>query len=159
VGPLWYLDIDIAELTHVYGSPGYSNWGKVQVAESWAEFIGTENALRRYPNGVKLSKMLSTPLIPFTRFDVALEKEDWFAETDKWIPNGVYFDLIDRTNTLVDEDRWDKVGGSNIHELYNIFNGKPINMCHYREMLINNYPQYNQIDVRVLFNQYNLSCE
>ena len=154
VGPLWYLDVDLAERTHVYGSPGYDNWGKVQVAESWAEFIGTENALRRYPNGVKHSTMLG-----LVKFADALEKEDWFAEESKWIPNGVYFDLIDNTNAIPDENNWDNVGGSKIQELYNIFYSKPINMCHYRWLFTNSYPQYNQLAVSYLFNHYNLSCD
>jgi hypothetical protein len=151
----WYAQFAIAEISHTYGNPGYNNWGKVQVGESWAEFIGTENALRRYPNGVKNSKMLGFPLL----FSDAMEKEDWFAEPTKWIPNGVYFDLIDRVNAEPLENVWDRVGGSNNRELYNTFNSSTNNMCDYREQFINNYPQYNLNDVRDLFLHYDLNCK
>jgi len=153
VGPRWHLNLDIAELTHVYGNPGYNNWGIVQVGESWAEFIGTENALRRYPNGHKNSFMLG-----YTDLLNSLEREDWYAETSGWIPSGVYYDLIDKSNSYMLENNWDFVGGSNIQELYNTFNTETENMCIFRNQFIYNYPQYNAVDVRILFDNYALNC-
>lgn len=155
VGAGWHLKLALAELTHTYGNPGYNNWGKVQVGESWAEFIGTDNALRRYTTGVKNSEMLGFP----TLFSTALESEDWFAEPTRWIPNGVYFDLKDVVNTEPLENPWDDIGGSNNSQLYSIFSSRIDNMCDYREQFISNFPQYDQTRVRNLFNHYNLNCK
>lgn len=58
-GAGWWLDVVVAEISHTYGNPGYTDWGKVQVAESWAEYIGTGFAFRRYPNGVKFSRQFN----------------------------------------------------------------------------------------------------
>lgn len=154
VGAGWWLDVVVAEISNTYGNPGYNNWGKVQVAESWAEYIGTEFALRRYPNGVKRSRMLGFP----TRFDFALENEEWFAEPTRWITCGVYFDLIDVVNANVNENRWDRVGGATIREMYSVFNSNTANICQFREDFISRYPRFNAADVRVMFAEYNVSC-
>ena len=153
-GAGWWLDVVSAELFHQYGQPGYTNWGKVQVAEAWSEFIGTNYALRRYPNGQKFSAMLG-----LVRFDRALEEEDWFAENTGWIPCGAFHDLIDVNNTFIDENTWDKIGGSNIKQMYDVFGSSINNMCRFRDQFIIKYPAYNSTLVRNMFNHYNLSCE
>jgi len=155
VGERWYEEMQKGEIlsgTGGYGDPGDFAWGKVQVAESWAEYIGTEYALRRYGEfGFKRSAMLGT--IKFTLENQ--EKEDWFHS--RWIPCGVYYDLIDKMN-LITED-WDNVSGSSIREMYNVFSPKTGNMCDYRNQFISAYPSYNATDVRTLFNHYSLNCD
>ena len=57
----FWLDLIKAEVFHGgppcggYGCGGQADDGNVQVAESWAEYIGTLNALARYPDGLKTS--------------------------------------------------------------------------------------------------------
>lgn len=157
VGPIWYLEFAIAELFHVnsntgYGTPGYSGWGKVQVGESWAEFIGTQHAVYRYGAlGIKNSAMLG-----LTTDVRALEEEDWFS--NDWIPGGVYFDLIDGVNALPAEDPWDQVHGSSIQDMFNVFDSHISDMCEYRVAFLNMYPQFSPANVGILFARYNLQC-
>lgn len=153
VGAGWWLDIVVAAISHRYGSPGYNNWGKVQVSESWAEFIGTEFAARRYPGGVKYSEQFGG-LFPCAR---ALEEEQWFAERSGWITSGVYFDLIDTTNNPFEP--WDEVGGATIGQMYQVFNSSTANICQFREDFISRYPQFNPVNVRRMFAAYNVSCQ
>lgn len=156
VGAGWYLSFVWAELWNVngnngYGIPGYDNWGKVQVGESWAEFISIQHAMRQYGRGgVYGSAMLQG----WTTFGVAEESEDWFI--NDWIPSGAYFDLIDGVNAVPAENNWDAISGSNIWEMYNVFNSKITDMCDYMEQFIATYPNYNQFQVRDMFNHYNV---
>ena len=157
VGTDWYLSFVWAELWNVngsgYGTPGYNNWGKVQVGESWAEFIGTQHAIRRYGRaGVNFSTMLG-----WTTFGDSEEKEDWYD--NNWIPSGAYFDLIDKANAEPSEDSWDLTDGSNIWEMFNVFNPKISDMCDYREKFIAAYPSYDPALVRNMFTHYALYCK
>lgn len=160
VGATWHFQLLLAELStgSTYGSPGYSNWGKVQVAESWTEFIGTDNAARRYGGtGVKRSAMLSTTITPYVTCSVnTLENEDWFSEY--WIPSGFYNDLIDITNLNSLENSWDKVGGSSIRNIYSIFNSNTSDMCTYGWQFSNAYPPTNPTNYNALLQYYGLIC-
>ncbi len=156
VGAGWYLDFIWTELNNGsdtdFGNPGYNGWGKVQVGESWAEFLGTQHAIRLYGrNGVNFSQMLG-----WTTFGIAEEEEDWFQNV--WIPSGAYFDLMDNTNALFSENFWDNTGGSNIREMYNVFNAKTTDMCEYMGQFIATYPNYNPFQVNGMFNHYNSIC-
>lgn len=157
VGERWYEEMQKGEIlsgTGGYGDPGDFSWGKVQVAESWAEYIGTNNARRRYGEfGFKKSAMLGNPYINFTFLNQ--EKEDWFFS--HWIPCGVYYDLMDKQN-LITED-WDNVSGSSIYEMYNVFSPRTDNMCDYSNQFISAYPSYNATQVRDLFEHYELHCD
>ena len=136
----YWLDVDAAELFHSvsdpnnpcfgYGCGGQTDDGNVQVAESWAEFIGTRNALTRYPNGVKASMFYWLNFsIDFVRFDVALEGEPWFF--NDWIPTGIYNDLVDVGNNPAEP--WDTTGGATIQQLWSAFNSNVDTMCKYQE--------------------------
>ena len=152
-GAGWWLDVVVAEISNTYGEPGYTNWGKVQIAESWAEYIGTEFAFRRYPNGVKNSRQLG-----LTPFWWALEWEEWYAEPTRWIPNGVYYDLVDGVINGNPNEPWDRVSGATIGEMYRVFNSGTANICQFRDDFISRYPRHNAADVRTLFAVYNVSC-
>ena len=159
VGERWYEEMQKGEIlsgSSSYGNPGDFAWGKVQVAESWAEFIGTEYARRRYGDfGFKRSAMLGNPYINFTNLNQ--EKEDWFHS--RWIPSGIYYDLIDKDNLNPLEDVWDMVSSSNIANIYSVFSPSTENMCDYRVQFISAYPGYNTSDIRTMFNHYTLSCD
>lgn len=154
----WYISMSWAEKRHwktkyLYGEPGDNdNWGKVQVGESWAEYIGTEHALKKYgTTGWKYSEMQGN----FINYPFALEYEDWFD--NNWIPTGIYHDLIDTdTNPF---EFWDAVGGSSIPLMYAVFNSNTNNMCDYREQFLSTYPAFDQTLTRNLFSHYRLECD
>lgn len=125
------------------GCPGYGcgtepNDGYIAIGESWAEFIGTNYALRNHPNGRKASIWNQvTNGVNLIRFDAALEREPWF--TNNWIASGIYNDLIDVANANPAEDVWDRIGGLTIQQLYEPFGPDIDNYCAYRNELITRY--------------------
>ena len=125
-----------------YGCGGQTDDGNVQVAESWAEYIGTQNAVTRYPNGQKSSRMLG-----LVRFDLALERETWFFNT--WIPIGIYNDLRDTVNTA--PEPFDNIGGASILQLYNVFNSNVDSMCNYQEEFLRQNPVFFRGNVEAIF--------
>lgn len=154
----FWLDLMAAEIFHGndpcggYGCGGLTDDGNVQVAESWAEFIGTHNALTRYPNGQKRSQFFFNN---FVRFDRALEEETWFF--NDWIPTGVYNDLRDVANTT--PETWDNAGGASIQQLFNVFNSDVDFMCEYQEEFLKLYPGFTRFDVERIFAAHNIaSC-
>lgn len=165
VGNNWYAKMAAAESLIPrdggYGDAGYEDWGKVQVTESWAEFIGTQYARRRYGNnGFKR----------FTEFGVTnfslvnIDQEAIF--TQRWIPTGFYNDLIDNVNAYTLENPFDSVGGSTIHNMYYVFNSNTNNMCDYLFQFQNTYPTVftpysTTFDLTGYYNNYdinNFSC-
>jgi len=153
VGQEWYAELIWAELTHNcphYCAPGYTDWGKVQVAESWAEFIGTQHAFNRYGAlGWKNSAELG-----LVQVDDALEREEWFSNT--WIPTGIYNDLIDQVNAIF--EFWDQVGGSSISNMYSVFNSNTSDMCMYWDQFLSTYTGFNSVQGWNLFNHYVTAC-
>lgn len=145
----FWLDLIKAEVFHsgncggVYGCGNQTDDGNVQVAESWAEYIGTLNALARYPNGMKSSGFFGG----FVRFDDALEQQIWFA--DFWIPTGVYNDLSDVFNTAFEP--WDNTGGASVQQMFDVFNSDVDSMCEYQERFLLLYPFFARADVESIF--------
>jgi hypothetical protein len=154
VGQQYYAQLMVATLhggTGGYGSPGYLDWGKVQVSESWAEFIGTEHARRRYGQfGWKQSQMAGLGIIQFTPFNQ--EREDYFSST--WIPSGLYYDLMDNVNLRPDENIWDNVGGVTIEEMYRVFDPYSIDLCRYYQQFIGTYRFRDTPATFALFSHY-----
>lgn len=156
VGWGWYWALIWAELTHTcsgtnpYCDGTYSGAGHVAVAESWAEFIGTNNALRRYPNGIIKGTFFSG----FYPMTTLIEYEKWFFG-GYWIPYGVYHDLIDNSNT---NETWDNITGASISQLYNVFGSDVTNMCGYQSKFIQNYSQFNINNVNEIFSRHAVSC-
>lgn len=136
-----------------YGCGTGADDGNVAVGESWAEFIGTNHALRNHPNGEKESVWANG----FIRFDDALERETWFF--NNWIPTGVYNDLMDVTNTDPFENGWDRIGGLTIQQLYNAFGPDVDFMCDYQEEIIRLYPFLGRTNVEDIFwIGHNINC-
>ncbi len=141
VGNAWYASLVAAEALLPrgggYGTPGYDDWGRVQVAESWAEFIGTQYARRRYGNsGFKNFTQLGLDNLSLLHID----QDEVFNRF--WIPTGFYYDLIDNINAEPAENNWDNIGGSSIHNIYGVFNSNTNNMCDYLWQFDNTYPAF-----------------
>lgn len=156
-GTLYWIDLIGATLFPTGNCGGYgcgtgSDDGNVAVAESWAEFIGTNHALRNHPNGQKVSVWAGG----FIRFDVALEQEPWFF--NNWIPTGVYNDLIDVVNTDPNENIWDITGGLTIQQLYEVLGPDVDFMCEYMNLVIRRYPALNPNDINEIFERNNHTC-
>ena len=156
-GSLYWIELIWATLFPTGNCGGYgcgngADDGKIAVAESWAEFIGTNHALRNHPNGQKNSVWAGG----FIRFDDALEREMWFF--NEWIPTGVYNDLIDITNTWPLEDIWDRTGGLNIQQLYNAFGPSIDEVCDYENEILKLYPWLGWNEVNEIFIRYGYGC-
>ena len=156
-GHQYWLDFIAATLSPQgncggYGCGGSADDGNVAVGESWAEFIGTNHALRNHPNGEKQSVWQGG----FIRFDDALEREIWFF--NNWIPTGIYNDLIDVTNNDPTEDNWDNVGGLSIQQLYQVLGPKIDEICIYRRELLGAYPFLDQNLVNNIFIIHGYRC-
>jgi hypothetical protein len=123
-----------------YGCGQNADDGNVAIGESWAEFIGTNYAIRLHPNGEKISRWAgSTPPNSWgSRFinNVdALEIEEWYANT--WISCGIYNDLMDVVNTA--NEPWDVTGGLTIQQLYEALGPNIDNFCAYKWQIFTRY--------------------
>ena len=156
-GHQYWIDFIAATLSPSGNCGGYGcgdspDDGNVGVGESWAEFIGTNHALRHHPNGQKLSNWQGD----FLRYDIALEEELWFF--NDWIPTGIYNDLIDVTNNDVNEDLWDLTGGLTIQQLYFALSPKIDEICLYRQEILNLYPWLDTNEVNEIFIRHGYRC-
>ncbi len=132
-----------------FGTPGQRDWGITQVAESWAEFIGTEYAHRKYGDyGLKKSQMLGYIFLT----SLNQEREDWYGV--EWIPSGLYYDLIDNVNLASSENQWDNVGGSTISNMYRVFDPYSTSMCFYYQQFVGTYPAFNNSATATMFGHY-----
>ena len=154
-GTGYWIDFSWAILFPNGGCGGYgcgtgTDDGNVAVGESWAEFIGTNHALRRYPLGQKNSVFFGG----LVRFDRALEEEMWFF--NDWIPTGIYNDLMDNFNVILEP--WDNVNGATIRQLYLVFNPDVDFICDYQEEFLRLYTNFNRNDVELIFRNHDYDC-
>ena len=139
------------------GCPGYgcgtqTDAGNLQVAESWAEYIGKQNALNRYPNG----QIFSVSLGQWIRLDEGLERE--FTFFNNWIPTGIYNDLRDVGNPFpAFPEAFDRTGGASILQLYNVFNSDVDTMCKYQEEFLRQNPGFFRGDVQDIFGAHGIT--
>ncbi len=155
VGSRWWEKLSKAEIISGsdYGEVDDDFWGIIQLAESWAEFIGDNYTRRRYGNfGFKRSSEFDD-IIPLTASNV--DREKFFVE--RWIPNGIYNDLMDDANARVLENSRDNVGGSTIHDMYEIFGPDIIDMCQYSQAFLNEYMAFNQADFWTMANRHTIN--
>ena len=172
-GNLYWLGMISATLSPSGNCGGYGcgtsgDDGNVAVGESWAEFIGTNYALRNHPNGIKVSQWAAGQFLFVNGiqqqefaggripFNIALEREVWFF--NEWIPTGIYNDLIDVTNSSPPEDFWDATGGLTILQLYQALGPKIDEVCIYRREILERYPQLPINDVNEIFIQHGYTC-
>jgi hypothetical protein len=134
-----------------YGCGQNPDDGNVAIAESWAEFLGTNYAIRVHPTGSKLSKWAGSAPPTFAsaliQNSVALEQEPWFF--NDWIASGIYNDLMDRVNTDLSED-WDRTGGLTIKQLYEALGPNIDTFCKYEGQILSRYG-LNATDVDLIF--------
>lgn len=170
VGWGWYWALIWAELTHSCNQPGstnpycdgtYSGAGHVAVAESWAEFIGTNNAIRRYGNTSRKRATSLFEIDPITGNTIIfnlntrlIEREGWFFGR-RWIPYGIYHDLMDAANP---DEPWDLVNGATIRQLYEAFGSDVGTICGYQFKFLQNNPQFIQNDVNLIFLNHEYNC-
>ncbi len=168
VGAGWHWALAWAELTNncsgnkPYCDGNYSGAGHVSVAESWAEFIGTNNGIRRYPNGFIKASYLSNSYYSSGSYPLGyypmtylLENEFWFFD-GKWIPYGVYNDLNDKYDS---NEFWDNIEGVTIKQLYDVLGSDLGSMCDYENKFMIQNPQYNSTDVNNIFYYHAVSCK
>lgn len=158
VGNTWYTKMALAEMQITdpgYGNADYEDWGKVQVAESWAEFIGTQFARRKYGNNGFKHFTNITGVSSFSLFNIDQER----VFTENWIPTGFYYDLMDETNSFTNENLDDAIGGSTIHNMYYVFNNNTNDMCTYQWQFLNTYPNFNTLAYTNLINFHNVNCQ
>jgi len=159
VGAGWHWALAWAEITNTcsgnnpYCDGTYSGAGHVSIAESWAEFIGTNNGIRRYPNGYM--KSTSMPTSGFYQMSNLIENEWWFFG-GRWIPKGVYHDLMDKSNTA---ETWDKVEGATIKQLYDVLGSDLGSMCEYETKFLQQNPSFNVNDVNDIFIKHEVFCK
>ncbi len=157
VGDAWYLVL-ATELfgnhkvfNNPYGDGNYAGASHVSLAESWAEFIGTNFAIRRYPNGT----MLGTNPPALDLMTDLIENEGYFYG-DNWIPYGVFNDLSDNYNP---NELWDNVTGFSIQQMYNTFSPTVTDWCGYANSFVNNYAgAVRASNIWQVFANYNITC-
>jgi len=157
----WWIDLAWAEwhnscqTGNPYCDGTYSKWGHVQVAESWAEFQGMNNSLRRYPDGsiFGTSGMFRNST---TRIDNLIENQDWFNDNPAWIPYAFFHDLEDNFNIA---EPWDNANGISMLEMYNVLGTDVQSMCDYinKAQTINPIV-FNNTAVNNVFRHYIIAC-
>lgn len=168
VGNIWWLNFigKTLSATPVFGNPYGDGVDDqyVSVGESWAEFLGTNYAMRRYPttSGIKdASNSVPGRFVAgrYYQMDDLLENEFWFFGL-QWIPYGCYHDLMDNTNVAPNNpvEVWDIIQGVTIQQLYNAHNSNVTDMCGYRNNFINQNPALNPIGVNDIFDRHNAFC-
>jgi hypothetical protein len=165
VGNYWWVQFIKYEIgaTPVVGNP-YGNWTDyTDVGESWAEFLGTNFVMRRYPNtsGIKEATNSIGGIVAghYYRMDNLSENEFWFYG-GQWIPYGAYHDLMDNTNLPPNNpnETWDIIQDITIQQMYNAHGPSITNMCAYRQNFSAQYPGLNQLGVNQIFDQHNAIC-
>jgi hypothetical protein len=159
VGELYWIDlitnILIADKSPCggYGCGTEPHWGKTQVNEAWAEFIGKMHHYRFQPNGLALVT-LSSRITNYFPYPLALEDVPWFNRD--WINTGIFYDMIDGAN-----ERYDNIHNYTIRNLYENFTPNTNNFCDWKNDFINNYPNINTNDLEnlmVLQNWWSNNC-
>lgn len=158
LGQPYWRDVIAATITPQgscggYGCGGGANDGKIALVESWAEFIGTNHALRLHPGGEKISVWNGNN---FIRYNNALERERWFA--NNWIPTGIFNDLIDVVNTDIDENLFDRTGGLTIRQLYDAFGPNVDQICEYQTEINGLYPLLGINNLNDIFVEHRYGC-
>lgn len=153
--------------TTVQGNPYGNQEDYVDIAESWAQFLGTNYALRRYPGsqGVMSASVQGSPngLVNgmtidyrhYYRMDLLLENEYWYFAY-RWMPYGCFHDLMDETSRSPNNpnENWDRIQGVTIQQLYNAHGSNITSMPLYRCNFTNQNPSLNRTDVDDIFENH-----
>jgi hypothetical protein len=142
-----------------YGNGQGVDDGNVAVGESWAEFLGTNHALRRYGNNAvkdrtSLLAWNGNALGQFQANPFLQENERWFWG-GQWIPSGFYNDLMDNPNPL---ELWDRVNGVTMRQLWLPLGPNTDFMCDYMWTFLQQNPGVNQNDVFDIAIEHQFNC-
>lgn len=165
VGNWWWTNFIKTTLgaSSVSGNPYGDKSRFTDVGESWAEFLGTNFAMRRY-DSLQAIKQATADVFPFSvnhyyRMDQLLENETWFYG-GRWIPYGCYHDFMDNTNLAPNNanETWDAIQGVSIRQLFDAQGNKITSMCEYRENFIFQNPGLNRQSINDIFIEHNVLC-
>jgi|GEM_PF-1492511 len=159
VGSSWYLTLINISIfrqgtgPNPYGSGTGADAGVLALAESWAEYIGTNFALRRYPAGVMKA---SDPYAGYNLgqlypFSTLIEGEKYYFASI-WMRYGLYHDLVDGPNSA---EPWDNVSGVTIRQMYMAFQPAIKTVCAYKSQFASNNPT---VGLWSVFDQYEPVC-
>lgn len=161
VGELYWIDI----ITNIivannsscggYGCGTEAHWGKTQVNEAWAEFIGKMHHYRFQPNG-KAFVTLFNGITGYSPYPQALEDVPWFASI--WINTGIFYDLLDQNTP---NELNDFINSYSILKIYDAFTPKTNDFCDWRSIFVLNNPSINsnQLDLLMINqNKWSSKC-
>lgn len=142
-----------------YGNGQNADDGNVAVGESWAEFLGTNHAIRRYGNDAQKNRTSlffwnGNFLTQFQPNPFLQENERWFFGGN-WIPSGFYNDLQDGFNPV---ENWDNIQGTTIRQLLLPLGPQTDFTCDYLWTLLQQNPALNQNDVITIAMQHDFNC-
>ncbi len=168
VGNAWWSDYVEAVLFEISFSnnPPYGNGNAgarsdiIALGESWAYHMGHFLADQKYglnssPTSNGQFRYGNNAIFPGSSHLNALEdfSPDRLDDPDRWIPQGLYFDLIDTRNESPFPIT-DGVSNFTNQQLFNALDDDVRSMPQYRERLIEENPFNQTAQVRDLFNQY-----
>ncbi|MGH7885098.1 MAG: hypothetical protein ACRENO_05315 [Thermodesulfobacteriota bacterium] len=142
-----------------YGDGQGVDDGNVAVGESWAEFLGTNYAIRRYGNAANKARTSlflwqGNFLTEYQPNPFLQENERWFWG-GQWIPSGFYNDLMDGANV---DEAFDNVQGVSIRQLWLPLGPDTDFMCDYLWTFMQQNPGINQNDVIQIAMEHNFNC-
>jgi hypothetical protein len=157
VGHAFWLNFIATTLTNEQADNDQNPYGLpadyIDIAESWAEFLGTNHALRRYPNELKRpTEPTISNTFPLYRNAITLIEEEGYFFGGQWIPYGMYHDFMDGFNP---NEPWDNVQGMTIQQLYNLHGAEVTNRCDYVFRFFN---VYGMNTGWFIFNNHNVPC-
>ena len=162
VGSIWWTEA-IANVVSWGNCPGYYgcigdvHWGKTQVNESWAAYLGREHHKRLHPNASVQVRLITQQwaLKSYTN-NQALEEMVYFTE-NTWFHPGIFHDLRDNYSYLEDQD---SLSGYSILSMYNAFNPHTNSLCSWRDQFhsntLVNLSKLNSLMIKV--NEWNQIC-
>lgn len=167
VGNTWWLNFiwQTVKAPAVPGNPYGNPTNYIDVGESWAQFLGVNYALRRYPNGSGFERATAGGNSPnsgiyfaigdYYHMEDLLENEYWFYG-GRWIPYGLYHDFMDDTNSAPNNpvETWDRIRGVTIQQLYNAHGSQMTEMYIYRCNFTSQNPSLNQADIDAIFDNH-----
>jgi len=167
VGNLFWVNFIQQTLNEVpaFGNP-YGNGSDAQyidITESWGYFLGMNFAMRRYPGAAGMLEATNSNGIyqvnNYYRMDNLIENE-WFYYDWRWMPYGLYHDLMDNTNIAPNNpnETWDNIQGVTIRQLFEALGPEVRDMCAYRNNFTQLYPALNQAAVNRIFDVHNAIC-
>lgn len=160
VGSGWYSTLEAMTIENrnneVVGNP-YGDGSKqgtyhyISMAESWAEFIGQNFLARRYPD-VQIRR--TNPNNYTTDYPSNLLEYEGYYYEFKWMPYGLFHDLMDKFNPDPLE-KFDIASGVTIKQMYTAFQPNTTRWCDYFSSFTS---RYNVPGAWSIFDYYLAPC-